>query len=96
VTIDRGGDRGHHVHETRPVRDLHAEAAKIAGEVGATRRERDLRQKPEGMEKCRIVRGRLEGRLGGIRGGCCDHIYVGTEPQFVDDLVPLPRLRQDA
>src|SRR6266850_8577771 len=48
------------------------------------------------MEKCRIVRGGLETRLGRVRSGCCHRIDVDAETKLLDDLVPLPRLRQDA
>src|SRR6516165_9965419 len=96
VAIDRGGDRGHNVHEAWMIPDLYAQAAQIAGKIGTARRERNLCQKPKGMEKRRIVGGGVKGRLCGVSGGGCHLVDVGSEPQRIDDLVPLPRLRQDA
>ena len=55
MTIDRRRDRGRHVHETWLIPDLQAEPAQILGKFRAARGERDLRQKPKGMEKSRIV-----------------------------------------
>ena len=79
VTIDRPRDRGHHIHEAWLVWDLNAQAAQIIGKVGTTRRERNLGQKPKGMEKCRVLGGGLETRLGRVRGGRRHLIRVGTE-----------------
>ena len=66
VTINRARDRSHHVHKAWLVRDLNAQAVQIVGKVGAAGRERNLGQKPKGMEECRVFRGGLESPF---RGG---------------------------
>ena len=48
------------------------------------------------MEKRRIIRSRLQARLGGVRGQSSYFPDAGAEPQLIDDLAPLPRLRQNA
>ena len=96
VAIDTIGDRGDHVHEAGMLWHLNAEATQIVGKVWPPRGERKLRQEPEGVQKCRVVRCRLESAFCCICGGCRNSFDFRAEPQFSDDLFPLPRFRQDA
>ena len=74
--------------------DPQPEAAQIRGESRAARRERDLRQKPEGVEKRRIAGGNLKALLGRIRSRRRNALDVCVNLQKVDDLSPFFGLRE--
>ena len=76
--------------------DPQAKPAKILGETRAARRERDLRQEPEGVEKGRVTGGALKAGLGGISRRSSNVLDVGTEPEKADDLPPFLGLRKRA
>jgi len=96
MTIDRGRDCGGHVHETGLVPYLHPKPTEILRKFGPSGRKGDLGQKPEGMEKCWIFGCTLQCLLGGIGDGHCYFANARAKPQLIDDLVPLPRLWQNA
>ena len=77
-------------------RYLEAQAAQILAKIRSARCKGDLGQKPEGMQKRGVVRGRTETCLGRVRGKCRYHVDLGAEAQLFDDLAPLPRLRKYA
>ena len=83
--IDTIGDRCDHVHEAWILWHLNAEAAQIVGKVWPPRGERNLRQEPEGVQKCRS-RPMPPGErvLLHLRGGCRNSFDFRTEPQFMD------------
>ena len=94
MAIDRVGERARDLHQARLVVDPQPEAAQILGESRAARRERDLRQKPEGVEKRRIAGGNLKALLGCIRSRRRNALDVCVNLQKVDDLSPFFGLRE--
>ena len=95
MAIDRIGESGSDRHQAWLVVDPQAEAAKILSETRAARRERDLCQQPEGVEKRRIAGGNLK-LFGRIRRRRRNALDVCVNLQKVNDLSPFFGLRKRA
>lgn len=94
VSINRQREGGHHVHETRLPGDVNTQPVQVWGEFGASGGERNLGEKPEGMEKDRVLRGGLQRRLGSFRRRSHDDLSRRPGAQHIDDLTPLAGLRK--
>lgn len=90
MTIDRRCYGGGYAHQAWRVSNVDPQAAQILGEDRSASCKRDLGQQPEGVEKRRITRGRLQTGLGGFCGQCSYFADACAETKFVNDLVPFP------
>jgi len=64
----------------------------LFGEIGSSRRLRDLRQEPKSVREARVVRCTVEAMFRRLSTGSCDPLKVGVGLEEIDDLIPFPRL----